>query len=241
MRSRRLVVSSRAEPPGGRESAWSMLVSNTSLEAAPASPPRELRAAGAHPPARSVELSWAPPAKPNGLVTGYVVMFAVQRLPQAEEWTAVAVPGDRARVRLDRLRSRTTYLFKVQARNAKGLGPFCQPVAFTTAVGQFAAVVSLSRTFIYIFVAYDEALTERWACRVGRRWRPGDGDVGVAVGVGGRRVRSAGARGCARALALLPPLAAAALAGHQVPPSCVPTPTGMSAHFRQHGTCRARS
>ncbi|PZC78095.1 hypothetical protein B5X24_HaOG202630 [Helicoverpa armigera] len=58
---------------GGRESAWSMLVSNTTLEAAPGSPPRELRPAPAPPPAspaRAVDLTWQPPAKPNGLITG---------------------------------------------------------------------------------------------------------------------------------------------------------------------------
>ncbi|XP_052754189.1 LOW QUALITY PROTEIN: neogenin-like [Galleria mellonella] len=120
---------------GGRESPWSMLASNTSLEATPGGPPRELRIIPAAPAARAVDLAWQPPAKPNGRITGYVVMYAIQRSGAAaggEEWTPVAVGGDRVRARVDRLRPRTTYAFKVQARNARGLGPFSQSVAYTT-------------------------------------------------------------------------------------------------------------
>ncbi|XP_072937571.1 netrin receptor DCC [Epargyreus clarus] len=121
---------------GGRESPWSMIASNTTLEAAPASAPRDLRAAAAAPRARAIDLAWAPPLRPNGLLTGYVIMYAVQRggAGAAEEWTALEVQGDRARTRVDRLRPRTTYLFKIQARNAKGLGPFSPTITYTTAV-----------------------------------------------------------------------------------------------------------
>ncbi|XP_041984115.1 neogenin [Aricia agestis] len=126
---------------GGRESAWSMLASNTTLEAAPASAPRDLRAAPAQPAARAVDLTWMPPARPNGVITGYVLMYAVQRGGGAgggggaEEWVAVGVAGERGRARLDRLRPRTTYAFKIQARNSKGLGPFSAPLLYTTGPG----------------------------------------------------------------------------------------------------------
>ncbi|XP_037301503.1 LOW QUALITY PROTEIN: neogenin-like, partial [Manduca sexta] len=119
---------------GTRESAWSMLVSNTTLEAAPASAPRDVRASPAAPPARAADLVWAAPLKPNGIITGYVIMYAAQRAGAAEEWTAVAVVGERTRARVDRLRPRTSYSFKVQARNSKGLGPFSQPIPYTTAM-----------------------------------------------------------------------------------------------------------
>lgn len=58
---------------GSRTSAWSLLVSNTTLESAPSSPPRDVRAAPPAPPAhvsRAMDLSWSPPAKPNGRITG---------------------------------------------------------------------------------------------------------------------------------------------------------------------------
>ncbi|KAI5643728.1 fibronectin type III domain-containing protein [Phthorimaea operculella] len=139
---------------GGRESAWSMLVSNTTLETAPASPPRDLRAVPAAPAARAADLSWLPPAKPNGVITGYVIMYAVQRTGAAagsEEWTAVAVVGEKGRARVDRLRPRTTYSFKVQARNSKGLGPFGPPITYTTAmeVGSGGGLASATSAWLW--------------------------------------------------------------------------------------------
>lgn len=63
-------------------------------------------------------------------------MYAAQRATgAAEEWTTVAVAGERGRARVERLRARTAYLFKIQARNGKGLGPFSAPVAYTTGAG----------------------------------------------------------------------------------------------------------
>ncbi|KAJ0170386.1 hypothetical protein K1T71_014314 [Dendrolimus kikuchii] len=139
---------------GGRESAWSMLVSNTTLEAPPGSPPRELRVSPAAPPARAADLTWTPPTKPNGVITGYVIMYAIQRVGASagsEEWTAVAVVGERGRARVDRLRPRTTYLFKLQARNGKGLGPFSAPVAYTTAMetGEGGGLASATSAWLW--------------------------------------------------------------------------------------------
>lgn len=57
-------------------------------------------------------------------------MYAVSGA--SPQWTAVAAPGERPRARVERLRPRTNYLFKLQARNNKGLGPFCAPVAYST-------------------------------------------------------------------------------------------------------------
>ncbi|XP_068622270.1 neogenin [Battus philenor] len=142
---------------GGRESAWSMLVSNTTLEAAPGAAPRDLRVSPAAPPARAADLTWAPPLKPNGPLTGYVIMYAIQRSGAAgaagapEEWTAVAVLGDRTRSRVDRLRPRTTYIFKLQARNSKGLGPFSAPVVYTTAMesGEGGGLASATSAWLW--------------------------------------------------------------------------------------------
>ncbi|XP_053621423.1 neogenin isoform X3 [Plodia interpunctella] len=134
---------------GGRESPWSMLASNTSLETAPSSAPREARVS-ATASARAAELSWAPPARPNGRLTGYVIMYAIQR-SGAEEWIAVSVPGDRTRARVDRLRPRTTYNFKIQAKNSKGLGPFSQPVSYTTAMesGEGGGLASATSAWLW--------------------------------------------------------------------------------------------
>lgn len=74
-------------------------------------------------------------------------MYAVQRAGTsgaAEEWTAVAVVGDRTRSRVDRLRARTTYSFKIQARNSKGLGPFSAAVTYTTGIGELITLKNIS-------------------------------------------------------------------------------------------------
>ncbi|VVD05408.1 unnamed protein product [Leptidea sinapis] len=161
---------------GGRESSWSMIASNTTLEAAPASPPRDLRVAPAQPAARAADLVWTAPARPNGrltgayhsphrtatragddtvLLAGYVIMYAIQRAGAstggAEEWTAVGVAGERGRARVDRLRPRTTYAFKIQARNSKGLGPFSAAVVYTTGVdtGEGAGLASATSAWLW--------------------------------------------------------------------------------------------
>ncbi|XP_022119057.2 netrin receptor DCC isoform X2 [Pieris rapae] len=139
---------------GGRESAWSMLASNTTLEAAPGGAPRDLRVAPAAPASRAADLVWASPARPNGRITGYVIMYAPQRGPEsgaAEEWTAVAAAGERARARVDRLRPRTTYAFKIQARNGKGLGPFSPVVVYTTGpeTGEGAGLASATSAWLW--------------------------------------------------------------------------------------------
>ncbi|XP_045782410.1 neogenin isoform X2 [Maniola jurtina] len=139
---------------GGRESAWSMLASNTSLEAAPGGAPRDLRVSAAAPSARAADLTWSPPQRPNGIITGYVIMYAVQRSGSsgaAEEWTAVTVVGDRTRSRVDRLRARTTYSFKIQARNSKGLGPFSSIVTYTTGLegGEGGGLASATSAWLW--------------------------------------------------------------------------------------------
>ncbi|CAG9573386.1 unnamed protein product [Danaus chrysippus] len=136
----------------GRESPWSMLASNTSLEAAPGSAPRELRVSPAAPASRAADLTWSPPAKPNGVITGYVIMYGVSRgSGAAEEWSALAAPGERGRARVDRLRARTTYSFKIQARNSRGLGPFSPSVTYTTGIesGEGSGLASATSAWLW--------------------------------------------------------------------------------------------
>ncbi|CAG9133617.1 unnamed protein product [Plutella xylostella] len=99
----------------------------------PARPPRRAPA-GAGGRGSAVELTWGAPAKPNGIITGYVIMYVSAGAGGAAgaEWTASAVLGDRRSTRVDRLRARTKYFFKLQARNSAGLGPFTQLISFTT-------------------------------------------------------------------------------------------------------------
>lgn len=55
---------------GRRESRWSMVVSNTTMEDAPSSPPRDLTVVPVEGNPTVVNLNWQPPKQPNGQITG---------------------------------------------------------------------------------------------------------------------------------------------------------------------------
>ena len=83
-------------------------------------------------------------------------MYAVQRsgvgsggAGGAAEWTAVTVVGERVRTRVERLRPRTAYSFKMQARNSKGLGPFSPIVGYTTGLGGCRIVFKIIAMYAY--------------------------------------------------------------------------------------------
>lgn len=53
-----------------KESEWSMIVLNTTLEAAPASAPRDLTVVSKEGDPSLVSLNWQPPKLANGLISG---------------------------------------------------------------------------------------------------------------------------------------------------------------------------
>ncbi|XP_077288752.1 neogenin protein frazzled isoform X2 [Arctopsyche grandis] len=121
---------------GNRESPWSMVVVNSTFEAAPSSHPRELRvtpAADGSP--YSLTLQWLPPSKANGAITGYVILYTTDSSRRDREWIVQGVVGSVTSASVQSLLPATSYHFKIQARNAKGYGPFSPIVSFTTLTG----------------------------------------------------------------------------------------------------------
>lgn len=59
---------------GRRESRWSMVVSNTTMEDAPSSPPRDLTVVPVEGNPTVVNLNWQPPKQPNGQITGNLLI-----------------------------------------------------------------------------------------------------------------------------------------------------------------------
>ena len=53
-----------------RESPWSLVVPNTTFEAAPSSPPRDLTVVPVEENPSAINLNWQPPKQPNGQITG---------------------------------------------------------------------------------------------------------------------------------------------------------------------------
>lgn len=118
---------------GRRESPWSMIVSNTTLEAAPSSSPRDLTVVPVEGNPTLVNLNWQPPKQPNGQMTGYVVAYTTDL--SNRDWVMEGVVGDKMTTTIKGLTPSTTYYFKVQARNSKGYGPMSSTVSMTTGPG----------------------------------------------------------------------------------------------------------
>ena len=117
---------------GRRQSPWSLVVFNSTQEAAPASPPRDLAVLGNSDTPSSITLTWLPPRRPNGRINGYVIFYTVDRRRDDREWVVEAVIGDMTDTILEQLEPSTKYYFKIQARNSKGYGPLSPVVMYRT-------------------------------------------------------------------------------------------------------------
>lgn len=104
---------------GRRQSGWSLVVTNHTREAAPASAPRDISirqsAAG-----NSLHLSWRPPKFTNGHINGYVIQYTTNRRAHDRDWFVEAVVGDGTKATIRNLLPNTKYYFKMSARNTKG-------------------------------------------------------------------------------------------------------------------------
>ena len=120
---------------GRRQSPWSLVVFNSTQEAAPASPPRDLAVLGNSGSPSSITLTWLPPRRPNGRINGYVIFYTVDRRRDDREWVVEGVIGDKTDTIIDQLEPSTKYYFKIQARNSKGYGPLSPVVAYRTKSG----------------------------------------------------------------------------------------------------------
>ncbi|XP_015602585.1 neogenin isoform X2 [Cephus cinctus] len=106
---------------GNRESPWSMVVVNQTLEASPGPPQKPVIQSVEDRP-NSVIIRWQPPKSPNGLITGYVILYTTTPKESDSSWMAKALVGDRCEFILKGLQPSTNYTFKIQARNSKGVG-----------------------------------------------------------------------------------------------------------------------
>ena len=119
-----------------RESTWSMSVLNTTQEAAPSSPPRDLTVVPSiNDEPTVINLHWQPPKQPNGQITGYVIFYTTDNSQRDRDWVVEGVIGDKMTTVLKGLLPDSTYSFKIQARNNKGYGPLSSEVSFRTLAG----------------------------------------------------------------------------------------------------------
>uniref|UniRef100_A0A3Q2PCR8 DCC netrin 1 receptor n=1 Tax=Fundulus heteroclitus TaxID=8078 RepID=A0A3Q2PCR8_FUNHE len=118
---------------GRRSSTWSMTAHATTYEAAPSSPPKDLTVIGREGRPRAVLVSWQPPMEANGRITGYILYYTLDKNALIDDWVMEAISGDRLTHQVVDLNLDTVYYFRIQAKNAKGVGPLSEPVQFRTA------------------------------------------------------------------------------------------------------------
>ncbi|KAI1280554.1 Neogenin -like protein [Halotydeus destructor] len=142
---------------GRQDSTWSMSVINTTQEAAPSSPPRDMTIVPSDGDPSEINIHWQPPKQPNGRITGYLIFYTTDNTKSDRDWAFEGVTGDKLTAELKGLLPDTTYYFKIQARNLKGYGPLSAEVSFRTMLLTYSARVtdgkSISTHTLYIIIA----------------------------------------------------------------------------------------
>uniref|UniRef100_A0A0N4W6J0 Down syndrome cell adhesion molecule-like protein Dscam2 n=1 Tax=Haemonchus placei TaxID=6290 RepID=A0A0N4W6J0_HAEPC len=114
----------RSQVAGSGPSPWSMVARNKTYASAPSSSPRDLTvlpAASGDP--HAVLLNWQPPKYSNGEVEEYLIYYTDRVMQADKDWKIHYVHGDKLSHEIRNLLPKTTYYFKIQARNEKGYGP----------------------------------------------------------------------------------------------------------------------
>uniref|UniRef100_A0AAR2LLD9 DCC netrin 1 receptor n=1 Tax=Pygocentrus nattereri TaxID=42514 RepID=A0AAR2LLD9_PYGNA len=120
---------------GRKSSTWSMTAHATTYEAAPSSAPKDLTVIGREGRPRSILISWQPPLEANGRITGYIVYYTLDKNMPIDDWVMEPISGDRLTHQVMDLNLDTVYYFRIQAKNAKGVGPLSDPVQYRTSKG----------------------------------------------------------------------------------------------------------
>uniref|UniRef100_A0A8B9R7U3 DCC netrin 1 receptor n=1 Tax=Astyanax mexicanus TaxID=7994 RepID=A0A8B9R7U3_ASTMX len=121
---------------GRKSSTWSMTAHATTYEAAPSSAPKDLTVIGREGRPRSILISWQPPLEANGRITGYIVYYTLDKNMPIDDWVMEPISGDRLTHQVMDLNLDTVYYFRIQAKNAKGVGPLSDPVQYRTSKGR---------------------------------------------------------------------------------------------------------
>ncbi|XP_075345146.1 netrin receptor DCC isoform X4 [Mycteria americana] len=117
---------------GRRSSTWSMTAHATTYEAAPTSAPKDLTVITREGKPRAVIVSWQPPLEANGKITAYILFYTLDKNAPIDDWVMESITGDRLTHQITDLNLDTVYYFRIQARNAKGVGPLSDPIFFRT-------------------------------------------------------------------------------------------------------------
>lgn len=70
-------------------------------------------------------------------VIGYIIYYSTDVNAEVHDWVIEPVVGNRLTHQIQELTLDTTYYFKIQARNSKGMGPMSEAVHFRTPKSKF--------------------------------------------------------------------------------------------------------
>lgn len=70
-------------------------------------------------------------------VLGYIIYYSTDVNAEVHDWVIEPVVGNRLTHQIQELTLDTTYYFKIQARNSKGMGPMSEAVHFRTPKSKF--------------------------------------------------------------------------------------------------------
>ncbi|EPY82686.1 hypothetical protein CB1_000632018 [Camelus ferus] len=99
---------------------------------APTSAPKDLTVITREGKPRTVIVSWQPPLEANGKITAYILFYTLDKNIPIDDWVMETISGDRLTHQIMDLNLDTMYYFRIQARNAKGVGPLSDPILFRT-------------------------------------------------------------------------------------------------------------
>ncbi|XP_030630781.1 neogenin [Chanos chanos] len=117
---------------GRRSSTWSMTAHGTTFETIPSSAPKDVTVVSKEGRPRTININWQPPSEANGKITGYIIYYSTDVNAEVHDWVIEPVVGNRLTHQIQELTLDTTYYFKIQARNSKGMGPMSEAVQFRT-------------------------------------------------------------------------------------------------------------
>uniref|UniRef100_A0A672LB65 Neogenin-like n=1 Tax=Sinocyclocheilus grahami TaxID=75366 RepID=A0A672LB65_SINGR len=120
---------------GRRTSTWSMTAHGTTFETIPSSAPKDVTVVSKEGRPRTIIINWQPPSEANGKITGYIIYYSTDVNAEVHDWVIEPVVGNRLTHQIQDLTLDTTYYFKIQARNSKGMGPMSDAAQFRTPKG----------------------------------------------------------------------------------------------------------
>ncbi|XP_071942323.1 protogenin-like [Antedon mediterranea] len=113
-------------------SRYSIVSFNKTFEDAPSSPPSDPTLVLSEYSCGAIIVNWLPPAKPNGIINAYMIMYSINSDLGDSDWVVeVADGGDLTRT-IHGLVSSTRYYFKMKGRTSKGWGPVSNTVSMST-------------------------------------------------------------------------------------------------------------